>query len=698
MSPSSHTRMAVGRVHLILLYVFAFAALLVAANIGVSLWRVQGQEPPEYGTWTAVLEVERKIRLLRDFASEGDVDVLILSSSMGDHGISASVLSRDISAGLGRPFRVFNFSMGGADFTSYPMLYRFASLIARPKEIWIVTPVSNTPLNPKGTSLEQQLINGPIGSTGKVPAILPLSFAFHDLALVRNAAALRDWTIYGSFAHRPISNLDLYDINRFGDTISWIYNVPLYDKGAKTRIDRFDEIMKFVGQPNAKGVEQIQSLYFPPRMLAAVAEMRSLAAADGAKIKLIAFDIAVSLAQPDPESLEASQRFFKPLARYFDAPMIDVRAEFDAKPYMISDPTHLNTIGSEAFSSLLASKITGKPTPAEAEFAVSEKIAKSAPDPTWTTFTALVRKQRDDPSGSLNLQYFQNWGLPILRPFSNVRVAVRLADGSDSVLPARVLPGGRITVDTSGIRFGEVDQILTAQLVPWNGKMGVGVNAPLASYRWSAERRPAAYFQEGMGTVSTPSETYSSSDPIPVAWEKLADPARLDWVGIFPVGTANAERISFKFTEGKEGGQLSLPAIGRPGKFELRMFRNNGWESVAVSNPFNVEAAAGRVAVANASIAAGNPVRVLWSNLNQPNKQDWIGLFRVGTKDDSRMEIRYTGGARDGTLEIPVSVSTPPGEYEVRLFSAGGWVRIATSSTFTITLPDTSPAAANPAR
>lgn len=698
MSPSSRNRLAVGRVRLILLYVVVFSAVLVAANIGASLWRVQGQEPPEYGTWTAVLEVERKIRLLRDFAREGDVDALILSSSMGDHGISASVLSRDISAGLGRPFRVFNFSMGGADLTTYPMLYRFATLVAHPKEIWIVSPVSNTPLQPKANSLDQQLLDGPIGSTRKLPILLPLSFAFHNIALVRNAAPLRDWIFYGRFAHRPISNLDLYDINQYGDTLSWIYNVPLYVYGEKRRVDRYDEIMKFVRQPNAKGDEQHHEIYFPSRMLEAVTEMRSLAADDGANIKLIAFDTAVSLARPNPEFLEASQRFFKPLASYFDAPVIDVRGEFDAKPYMISDPTHLNTIGSETFSSLLASRITGKPAPAVVEFAVAEKIANLAPDPTWTPFTALVRKRRDDPSGSLNLQYFQNWGLPILRPFSNVRLAVRLADGTDLVLPARVLPGGRVIVDTSGLAFGQVDQILTVQLVPWNGKMGAGLGAPLVAYRWSAESHPAVYFQEGLVTVSTPSETYSSSDPIPVVWEKLADPARLDWVGIFPVAAPLDKRISFMFTQGKEKGKLTFPPVGKPGEYELRMFRNNGWESVAASKPFNVEAAVGRVTVADATIVAGNPVRVAWSRLNQPNKQDWLGLFRVGTKDDSRMEIRYTGGAKDGALEIPVAGSTSPGEYEVRLFSAGGWARLATSSTFSITLPDTSPAAAAPAR
>src|SRR5688572_16326870 len=103
------------RLRLIGIYLLALATALAAANIAAALWRVQGKEPAEYATWTGVLEVERKVRLLREFAREGDVDVLVLSSSMGDYGISAETLTREISAAKGMPFRVFNFSMGGAD-------------------------------------------------------------------------------------------------------------------------------------------------------------------------------------------------------------------------------------------------------------------------------------------------------------------------------------------------------------------------------------------------------------------------------------------------------------------------------------------------------------------------------------------------------------------------------------------------------
>src|SRR5260221_3100004 len=83
------------------IFALAMMAAILAVNLAAHLWRVQGHEPPEYGKWSGVLEVERKIRLLREFAREGPVDALILSSSMGDLGISAQVLTQEMSALLG---------------------------------------------------------------------------------------------------------------------------------------------------------------------------------------------------------------------------------------------------------------------------------------------------------------------------------------------------------------------------------------------------------------------------------------------------------------------------------------------------------------------------------------------------------------------------------------------------------------------
>jgi len=681
------------RLRLIWIYLLALATALAVANIAASLWRVQGKEPPEYATWTGVLEVERKVGLLRDFAREGDVDVLILSSSMGDYGISAETLTREISAAKGRPFRVFNFSMGGADLTSYPLLYRFARVVARPKEIWIVSPVSTSPIQGEG-SLDDLLLKGPVGRALKLPWLLPLEYAFRDLPLVRNAAAIRDWAVYRGFPNRAKSNLDLYEINRHGDTRSWLYNPKEYENGLKHMERHIDHVMKFVRQPNAVEDQKHHVLYFSTPVMGAVNDLRALASADGASITVVPFDSAVSLAIHDPAFLAASQRFYGPLSQYLGARLLDVRTSFESKPYMITDPIHMNCIGSEQFSKVLAAAVTGRPAPPHVELVADERIRKTSPDPAWTTFTALVVKRRDEPSGSLRVKYFQSWGVKRLRPFSNFRIAVRLPDGRESVLPTRVMQDGEVVADTSGLDFASVDQVITAQLVNKGEKMGKGMDVPVVSYRWSAERMPPAWYEEGAPAVQAAAASYSTGGSIDVAWRNLSEPEKHDWIGLFPEGGDGASRVSFAYTHGKVEGTTVLPAVGRAGRFELRLFRNDGWESIATSPPIVVSESTGSVAVGEATVTAGHAVPVTWSGLNNPHKQDWIGLFPKGAKDDARRDFRYTGGAKEGSLQIPVAEDTPPGEYELRLFSSGGWTRLGTSATFTIVVPPAAAAAA----
>ncbi|MEP7068150.1 MAG: hypothetical protein ABI789_02870 [Usitatibacter sp.] len=662
-----------------------FAAVLASVNFGVSLWRVQGKAPPEYGTWTGVLQVERKIRLLHEFCRDEPVDALILSSSMGDLGVSADVLTHEISAALGRKYRVFNFGMGGADFSTYPLLYRFARMVCKPKEIWVVAPASTNP--GQKDSLDDILLKGPVGHLLEWTPLLRLSFELHDIALARNAAAIRDFALNASFVHRPITNLDLYEIDPYGDTVSWLYNPTEGERRATHRINRHDHIMKFVRQPNAEGHRQHHRLYFSDRTLGAVYDLRDLAKRDHATLTVVPFDTATGLTMRDSEFLDASKRFFEPLARYYEARLADVRPAFDLRPHMVSDMVHLNSIGAAEFSKLLAAQVTGRPAPPPPQLAGAERFQEEVPDPHWTTFTALLVKKRGDPSASLELQYFQNWGLPAMRPFSNYRVAIRLPDGSEKILPARVGARGHVVVDTSGLALEPVDQILTAQIVTRKATMGAGMGVPLASYRWSADRRPPAFWVEGLAGVESGALTYSTVDPISVRWERLRDPGKHDWIGLFPVDGNLASRLSFAFVGGKEAGELTLPAVPQPGEFELRLFRDKDWDAIAASKTFTVTPLAGSVAVADATVAAGGAVNAKWSDLNHPHKQDWIGLFAKGAKDDARIDFRYTGGALNGTLQIPVPESLRPGEYEVRLFSSGGWTRLATSAAFTIAPP-----------
>jgi len=457
------------------IYLLVLACGFAAANVAVSLIRIRGDDLPEYGSWTGVLEMERKLRLLREFAREGDVDALILSSSIGDMGVSAETLSEELSAHHSRSFRVFNFSVGGADLTTYALLYRYARLVAKPRQVWVVTPLSvASPQIGKGT-LDEQLLSGPAARYRDFPPLLWVSYRFFELPLVRHAAAVRDVAVYQRFASRPATNLDLYHINRHGDMVSWTYNVTQYPNAAGVRRDRRDEVLAFVDPSKA---ERRFNAYFNPRTRAAIEDLRGLATGDGASITVIAIDGAASLSMRDRDFLEASQRFFEPLARFLGAgPAIDVREAFEPMPYMVSDLSHLNAIGAEAFSTLLAARMARKPQPSPVSYSASQKIMERLPDPTWTNFTALVPKRRGDPPAALELRYLQNWGVTPLEPGTFVHLALRTPDDKEAVVPACALSSGTVVADMSGLELDPEDQILVTQLVVGRGGMGGGVHS-----------------------------------------------------------------------------------------------------------------------------------------------------------------------------------------------------------------------------
>ncbi len=79
-----------------------------------------------------------------------------------------------------------------------------------------------------------------------------------------------------------------------------------------------------------------------------------------------------------------------------------------------------------------------------------------------------------------------------------------------------------------------------------------------------------------------------------------------------------------------------------------------------------------RVTVAAPRIAPGDSIDMSWSDLNYAHKDDWVALCARGAKTDT-LATRKTGGTKKGAVRLAVSKSMAPGEYEVRLYSSGGW-------------------------
>jgi len=76
----------------------------------------------------------------RELRPGGELDAIVVGSSIVDFGFSAELFSKLMSAHLGREYRMFNFASGGAEPRTLPALYRFARLAGKPKAVFVLAP------------------------------------------------------------------------------------------------------------------------------------------------------------------------------------------------------------------------------------------------------------------------------------------------------------------------------------------------------------------------------------------------------------------------------------------------------------------------------------------------------------------------------------------------------------------------------
>lgn len=668
--------------------VFLFSLVtLILVNFGVGTFRVKDQPLPEYATWTGIATLERKIQILEEFAAQGPVDAIIVGASISDHGISAEVLSRNLSAAYNRPFRVFNLSTGGAEATTLLLLYRLARIFAKPKQIWIAYPVEqNIGDDISKNSPDYALWHAPAGSTLHHPSLLPFSYQLYQISLIRHAAALRDLLFYGSYANRPLSLLDAYEINSSGDSRGFLYCARA-ESISKYADLRRELVLSLAHQYAATSEKSAKlAVYFSRSALETLTELRSLATRENCSLKVLAVDSVAGLITQDEEYLAASDVFYKSLSRLLDAPVIDVLASFTLAGYKWADPSHLNSNGADELSSLIAANIANRPLPKLPCYEATLEVRYGKPISNLTPFTAVILQHPSDPIAALHLRYLQNPGVAQLRPGRQVQVVCLLPDNSTVVLPAVLKSGGAVLVNTSALPPSIYGRVLLIQLTSIGAKWGKGMNQPLASYRWSSQTLFQKDFEGVSARIFTTKTSYKSFEPITVNWKDVDSPTPKDWVGIFPVGGDEATRLFMKWTGGGKSGKVEIPGnlTAKAGKYEVRLYENDGWNLITSSKPFTILSLSASLSVSSKAVSRGRFVQVFWSDLEHASKDDWIGLFPQGGANTSRLDFKFTGGNMSGTMDIPIPLNIPPGLYEVRFYTAGSWNLLATSDSFSI--------------
>lgn len=129
--------------------------------------------------------------------------------------------------------------------------------------------------------------------------------------------------------------------------------------------------------------------------------------------------------------------------------------------------------------------------------------------------------------------------------------------------------------------------------------------------------------------------------------------------------------LSYQSITGSSGF-LSLKAPAVDGSYNLRMYDTSGEELASLNFNVNVPT----ITATPASIKACEMVAINYSGA-PGYENDWIGMYKSGSSDNSYMTKQYLNGNENGTVTLE---APDPGSYNFRLFENDSFTKLATSN------------------
>lgn len=170
-------------------------------------------------------------------------------------------------------------------------------------------------------------------------------------------------------------------------------------------------------------------------------------------------------------------------------------------------------------------------------------------------------------------------------------------------------------------------------------------------------------------------------------WSNISAPTPTDWIGLYALGSTDTSYLARRYTTGSSSGTVpfEVPASTAAGPYEIRLFSQDTYQRLAVSNRFDVVT----LSASPTTVAAGGSVTATWAGISAPTSLDWIGLYAPGTAENAYVAWRYTTGTSSGSVPFSIPATLAPGTYELRLYPNFSYTRLATSNPLTVTAPPT---------
>lgn len=468
--------------------VASFLAVIAAA------WAILARiDVPDYGAWTGIGPLERKLDLYEAFAREGPVDAIVLGSSIVDTGFSARLYSELMSRRLDRPYRVFNFGVGGAEPRTLPAIYRFARMVARPREIIVMAPPEPRLRDDIGEqSPDYALMRSPAGRVLHDDRLLRASRLAWRTPLFKSAAAIREVVLTGgareiAAAAGPAS----FAMDQHGDRVSYTLpesTAPL----AAYKVQHQMAVKPFPG-PMVRTPEtllRMRDRYFAAPDAAGLFELAELARRDGTRVMLLSHAGAATFwngPRPNAEFEKGRADFFAAFAAALGATFHDAAAGVAIPVFGLGDTVHLNAYGAEVYTRAAFAVVSGNaPSRADPgdlrslELPPTELLEEDRLK--HRTGWALVRRPAAQPGALLRIHLLTGLAAPPLESGPG-GVEIHTPEGRDFVAPCERWGASDLLAEVKLPAASRAQGILV-RLLAGRDPDSPPLRNPIAAYEW----------------------------------------------------------------------------------------------------------------------------------------------------------------------------------------------------------------------
>lgn len=138
-----------------------------------------------------------------------------------------------------------------------------------------------------------------------------------------------------------------------------------------------------------------------------------------------------------------------------------------------------------------------------------------------------------------------------------------------------------------------------------------------------------------------------------------------DWIAMYKSGDSDTNPIGRRYLDGKENGTVAQTASD-PGSYEFRIFKNDSYTRLAVSNIIVAKAYKGtKVVVSPTVVSPGGTVTVTYWGA-PASGSGVIGMYGMSRPDKFPIETRGLGSSNCGSMTW--RLPTTKGQYDFRMF------------------------------